>query len=168
MLSSSQPQPRRGKDVYELIKGGFLNAVSIGFDPDPEHMGPPTEKELTKRPEWAGVKQVYRKWKLLEVSLVPVPSNPEALVTAVGKGLQLSKTTMKTLGDCLKPVPTAVEIKRIPAKVSVGNKRAKAVVKDCLTRCPDQETNPRQSRDEIRTSCIDWVKAVHRRCTRCC
>lgn len=69
--------------VFGLYKGGFLNATSVGF------MG----KEALKRddeavkdlPEWQrGVK--YLKQELLELSAVPVPSNPTALQQAKSKG----------------------------------------------------------------------------------
>jgi HK97 family phage prohead protease len=54
--------------VYELLKGGFLSASSVGFRPID---GAPAE----------GRKGVnYFKQELLEFSIVPVPANPEALV----------------------------------------------------------------------------------------
>ena len=58
--------------VYRLCKGGFLNATSVGFIPL----------------EWdAGKKEgdpsrTFTKVELLEISIVPVPANPEALVSA--------------------------------------------------------------------------------------
>jgi len=70
-----------GDTVYKLVKGGYMNALSIGFLPDFDSIEYPE-----KRP---GKKQVYRifnKSALLEVSVVGVPANPEALIT--GKSLQ--------------------------------------------------------------------------------
>jgi len=66
--------------IYKLVKGGFLNAVSIGFLPD--------YNAITYPRETAGKKQPYRifnKSELLEVSVVSCPANQEALAT--GKSL---------------------------------------------------------------------------------
>jgi len=62
------------ESVFQMVKGGFLNATSVGFSP--------VEFERND----GGIK--FIKQELLEFSIVPIPSNPEALVTA--KGLDLS------------------------------------------------------------------------------
>lgn len=132
LIMKAVPAPTdMGKDVYALIKGGFLNAVSIGYDPDMEMMGPPNEKELRKHPDWAGVRNVIRKWALTEVSVVPVPANPEALINAVGKGMKLSAETrkfFKSIDVDVRPRPVQVAVNRIPAKVKLGRKRAAVTV----------------------------------------
>jgi len=58
------------QQVYQSYRGGFLNAVSIGFRPlsDPE------------RNEWGGYD--YPQTELLEISAVPIPANQGALVIA--------------------------------------------------------------------------------------
>jgi HK97 family phage prohead protease len=53
--------------VYEMLKSGFLNATSVGFQP--------TECEPMKN----GKGYHHKSQQLLEWSIVPVPSNPEAL-----------------------------------------------------------------------------------------
>jgi HK97 family phage prohead protease len=58
-------------EIWELFKGGFLNAFSVGFKAQ--------EKEGNK----------FLKQELLEISAVPVPSNPNALVLARSKGLKV-------------------------------------------------------------------------------
>ncbi len=67
-------------DTYEfadtackLAKGGYLNTVSVGFIPL----------------EWEDIDGVktFTKVELLEVSIVPIPSNPEALVSAREAGV---------------------------------------------------------------------------------
>lgn len=63
--------------IYKLFKGGFLNATSVGFVPLEWEDG-----DGEKNP-----KRIYTKQELLELSAVPVPSNPEALVTAREQGL---------------------------------------------------------------------------------
>ena len=52
----------RGKSIFNMFQKGFLNAFSIGFIP----------KEIEGN--------IFTKSELLEISAVPVPSNPNALV----------------------------------------------------------------------------------------
>lgn len=59
--------------IYKLYKGGFLSATSVGF----------VGKE--GNPTATGVH--YTRQELLELSAVPVPSNPTALQQAKAKGL---------------------------------------------------------------------------------
>lgn len=62
--------------AYRLVKAGFLNAVSIGFIPLRWH------EEVRGEGEAREVITIYDEVELLEVSLVPVPSNPEAVALA--------------------------------------------------------------------------------------
>ncbi len=57
--------------VYDMLKSGFLNATSVGFKPTDSV---PLEKER-------GSGFHHRKNQLMEFSIVPIPSNPEALVS---------------------------------------------------------------------------------------
>lgn len=87
----------KAEEIYQLFKGGFLKAFSIGFIPKDSH--PPTEKEIEKYPHWEGAKNIIDNWELLEFSAVPVPANPEALVGAVkAKSIELSAETIDELG----------------------------------------------------------------------
>jgi HK97 family phage prohead protease len=65
--------------VYQLAKRGYLNAVSVGFIPK-------ATKELTDKEKAAlGMEpygQLYSQADLLEISVVSVPANPSALVSA--------------------------------------------------------------------------------------
>jgi len=71
--------------------GPALKAFSIGFVPlkwdDAEQKGSKVKPKRT-----------YTEWELLEYSCVPVPSNPEALTIAVGKGLAIGEELKKDLG----------------------------------------------------------------------
>jgi hypothetical protein len=80
-----------GKHVFDLddafslrvcskAKNGFLNTYSITFLPI--EWGPPTAEEIRARPDWKNVKCVYRRWELIEYSIVAVPANPAALTLA--------------------------------------------------------------------------------------
>lgn len=67
--------------VYRLVKGRYLNAVSVGFIPR----------------EWSFVSEADRpfgidftKQELLEISVCPVPCNPNALLEARSTGIDTS------------------------------------------------------------------------------
>lgn len=67
--------------IFQLYAGGFLNAVSVGFDP--------------LRWEWVDTDDRplgidFIEQELLEYSAVPIPANPNALVAARGKGIDLA------------------------------------------------------------------------------
>ncbi len=74
--------------VWRFIKAGFLNAVSVGFQPiaDPE---PRRDKDGN----WLGY--TYPRNALLELSVVAVPANQEAL--AIARSLHLSKDDQRKL-----------------------------------------------------------------------
>ena len=80
------------EEIWQLFKGKFLNAFSVGFIPHDGHQ--PTPKEIAKNPLWAEARFIISQWELLEFSAVPVPANPEALMQAVkNKSLNLSDKT---------------------------------------------------------------------------
>ena len=69
-------------DTYRgLYKNGFQQASSVGFIP--------TEWKIGENPK--DPSRTYTKQELIELSLVAVPSNPEALTTAKGLGIVKSK-----------------------------------------------------------------------------
>lgn len=65
-----------GYMIYQMYKGGFLSAVSVGFQP--------TDFELARDRE-GGMN--FTRQSLMEYSTVPVPSNPHALIQARSKGI---------------------------------------------------------------------------------
>jgi len=90
--------------VAALMDFGALNTMSIGF------MGTearPASKADTER-FGEGVRRVYGKWKLLEVSVVSLPANQDAIITAVRKGL-VTAAAVKRFGVTVPERP--VEIK---------------------------------------------------------
>ncbi len=57
----------KAKEAYELVREGILNSFSVGFIPR----------------DWDSKdSKIITKAELLEISLVPVPANPEAIVLA--------------------------------------------------------------------------------------
>ncbi|SHJ70619.1 phage prohead protease, HK97 family [Bradyrhizobium lablabi] len=72
----------KAEAVYQMLKGGYLNAVSVGFQP--------IEWDLSKdksRPQ--GIN--FKKQELLEISVVPVPALPTALVQARAAGIDVDR-----------------------------------------------------------------------------
>lgn len=68
--------------VYQMVKGGYLNTVSVGFLPI----------------EWAAAKDKsrplgvdFKKQELLEISIVPIPANPNAVVQAKAAGIDVDR-----------------------------------------------------------------------------
>jgi len=83
-------------EIFRKIKDGFLNTVSVGFLPE--------EWEELDPDNWFGGLK-YKKQQLLELSFVPVPANPEALVglrSFAEKDKRFTPTDDKTL----YPTPT--------------------------------------------------------------
>lgn len=82
--------------AYGLIKAGVLNGISIGFSP------------IQKSP-LAGGGLKFEKWALLEISIVSVPANPNALVT------QKAATSRNALAARLKAELDKAEIHHVKA-----------------------------------------------------
>jgi len=66
--------------IFNLYKGGFLKAVSVGFMPL-EHPKAIRDENNDQMTGWEFTNQ-----ELLELSAVPVPANPEAVARMVSKG----------------------------------------------------------------------------------
>jgi hypothetical protein len=64
--------------VYQLVRGGFLNAVSVSWQP--------IRLKISNDPKRLGAVD-YLEQELLEVSQVPVPSDTNALATARARGI---------------------------------------------------------------------------------
>ena len=68
-----------------LVKQGFVKGVSVGFVP--EGNGSRTANTKDRSQYGDGCKRIFNRWKLLEVSIAPLPANQDALIQAVGKGI---------------------------------------------------------------------------------
>ncbi len=90
-----------GQEVFEMFKGGFLNAFSVGFIVKKAHT--PTPDEIKKRPALAEAFRIFDEWELLEFSVVPVPANQEALATAV------KEKTLKIRDETLEDMDVDIE-----------------------------------------------------------
>lgn len=71
--------------VEALVRQGIIKGVSVGFVPEGGGARAATKADRAK---FGGqIKRVFNKWKLLEVSIAPLPANQDALIEAVEKGL---------------------------------------------------------------------------------
>jgi HK97 family phage prohead protease len=85
----AQAHPQ-AETAYRLARDGFLKAWSIGFMP----ITWSEDKALPSQDGWW-----FKEWELYEYSLVPIPSNPEAL-SRIAKGYGLPQgATEKDLLD---------------------------------------------------------------------
>ena len=73
--------------VYQMVKGGFLKTVSVGFQPIEWQRS--TDKN---RP--GGVD--FQKQELLEISIVPIPANANALGQAKAAGIDIAGLVFST------------------------------------------------------------------------
>ncbi len=88
-----------GHRVYQLVDGGFLNAVSVAFRPlkyvyNEAHSG-----------------YDFKEQELLEISIVPVPANPEALIAA-GLGGDTARWLQRQLGETMTTEAEVREVMR--------------------------------------------------------
>lgn len=101
--------------VKALVQARVLRALSIGFAPLPGGMRLATKGDVEKYgPE---VQRVFSKWTLQEVSIVSVPANQDALITAVQKGY-VSRAAAERFG-MISPASIASQAPRIAIKVAV-------------------------------------------------
>lgn len=65
--------------IYRMVKGGYLNAVSVGFQP--------IEYKFVENDPSRGWGIDFLRQELLEISVCPVPANANALAEARAKGI---------------------------------------------------------------------------------
>jgi HK97 family phage prohead protease len=64
----------QGDTLFKLIKNGYMNATSVGFQPNME--------KATFANKKGDPSITFNEQELLEISIVSVPANPQALMTA--------------------------------------------------------------------------------------
>lgn len=98
--------------VLHLIKEGVLRAVSVGF------LSKASRRATKKDRETFGeaAKNIITRWELVELSVVPVPCNGDALIQMVSKGVLTeaqAKDFVKTDDFTVEKTPESV---KTPAK----------------------------------------------------
>jgi hypothetical protein len=118
--------------LWWMFKNKGLNAVSVGFIPKEGRAA--TAHDARKYGEEC--QYVHSKWTLLELSIVPLPCNPEALVEAVSKGI----LTQAVADKLLKPADKMVRSEEATDDGEVVD--AAALVKGLRPRKADDEVEP--------------------------
>lgn len=80
--------------VKWLIQEDVLNSVSIGFRIKDARAA--STKDIDRY--GADATRVINEWQLLEVSIVPIGANPEAIITAIGKSTSRDSILCKLWG----------------------------------------------------------------------
>jgi len=123
--------------VFKAIKGGFLNAVSVGFIP---------VKYAFSEDDGRTFGIDFLEQELLEFSVCPVPANPEALVEAKSAGIDIAPIrdwAVKVLAeeklalidaDRLSAINALADEFRTDAKKSSGSKGASGIYRRCANR----------------------------------
>lgn len=109
---TSEDENPFGYRVYKLIKGGYLNMVSVGFDP--------TDWEDVE--ENNEIVRIYRKQKLIEVSIVAIGANDEALIVQRSATLNRDPEDGKAL---VSDVESMERMIRSIGKVLIGDDHEK-------------------------------------------
>ena len=95
-----------------LVGQGIVRGVSIGYASEPS--GTRRATDVDKKKYGDGVHTIYSRWKLLEISLAPLQANPDALITAVKKGIVSPVAVKKFFGvEMPKRTVITVEIPRV-------------------------------------------------------
>lgn len=95
--------------VERLVDTGFLKTESVGFIPKKWQDGDGDK----------GPSRTYTKQELLEISIVPVPSNPDALRNAVDEGVITAKQ-FKAIKDIVEIVCPYCGSDRVEPKAELG------------------------------------------------
>jgi len=120
LLASIEFAPKESYEfaetVYQLAKGGFLNAVSVGFLPRETREVSDKERRSLGMPSY-GV--YYTSADLLEISVVSVPANPSALVSGAKSLVHRGVLEERVVDRFLKSTPMTEEelAERLKAKI---------------------------------------------------
>ncbi len=124
----------KAKEVEYLVKEGYLNAVSIGFLPkavvyrDDFNIIQDLDPEFYARhqADLEKANRVIWEWELLEVSVVPVPANPDAIAVfkayGIDKAYEIKKEFVEKNGKIVEvkeliPIDLSdYEVKAVPNK----------------------------------------------------
>lgn len=121
--------------IRGLVAAKVLRSVSIGFMPLDGGTRQASKADIDRY--GPGVNRVFNKWQLLEVSIVSVPANQDALITAVSKGF-VTRTAVERFGRAepmvVPPLAVAsrvVDRHRIIVTVPpVGTNEAKRIARE--------------------------------------
>ena len=113
------------EEIFQLFKGGFLRAWSIGMDPGTVKVRNVEEADVRKRKDHAGARRFLDEADVVEYSAVTVPANEDALNRAFDKGM--IKHAAKYIA---KPEPVVIEEKTIVRAVEVPRIEENVIVRE--------------------------------------
>jgi HK97 family phage prohead protease len=106
LLASIEFAPKEAhpfaETLYQLTKGGFLNAVSVGFMPRSTKQISDAERQSLGMPKYG---MYYDSADLLEISVVSVPANPSALITGAKSLVHSGVLNQSEVDHFLKTTP---------------------------------------------------------------
>ncbi len=99
-------ETERAETIWQLVKGGFINAVSVGYIPDVKNTIELAEGQVDGEGDSAikGPAVVIKRWELFEISIVPVPADTDAVRRCFLEGetraldAQIEATVRRLLG----------------------------------------------------------------------
>jgi HK97 family phage prohead protease len=115
-----------------LWKAGALKGLSVGFTPDYNEIDYPEQKGAKQQP-----RRIFKKVELLEVSVVPIPANQDALMASVSKSLDNGEIDMEDF-DILKNIVKESPEVKVVEKV-VDNKELDTKTKELEQKVIDLE-----------------------------
>ena len=125
----------RGKMVYELMKMGALDSMSIGYRLTPKGY---SYNDKDKR-------RTIKEVDLMEISMVTFPMNPKAKITKVKNILDF---------NVLKELPTEREVETYLREVCMFSKSISKPLADFI------DTNCRNEVDQTQRDVVDSIKQV--------
>lgn len=130
-----QDVTEKARAIRQLVQEGFINTFSVGFVP----------KEMDGN--------TITKSELLEISVVNVPANPEAMMLAYKslKGAGLDDNVIKQVGVEYEEDPIIVELREELAAIK---ETAELAVKGL------SHLNPQRSKHEVVTQRLQWSKVI--------
>lgn len=153
---------RDAREIYRKIRDGYLNAMSIGFMP--LEGGP-----ISKNQDFPGYR--FTAWELLELSIVSVPANANALVIQRGldmatfqrevRGLQRETNKLKALlPRYIKEIEVQERTDAAAEKLSeMGSEDVFAVMRACADVLASRFANEPPS---LRSAITGIVSAIER------
>ena len=132
--------------LLSLIQQGVVRGMSVGFEPV-EARAPSKKDKETFGPE---VTRVFSKWKLVELSIAPLPANQEALIVAVSKKL-ITAAQAKSVGidvpaATLPAVATAKRVVIVYQKYVKADRPKHPSLTELLSQAVTKELDRRRGR----------------------
>lgn len=133
--------------VHDMVKGGFLNATSVGFAGVEATRSKDRERGFD-----------FTKQELLEFSIVPVPANPEALVLRGEQSLQVRQYAKALLQWAEEKEPAAYQAIRKAGRGYVLTDAAQEALDKFSA---DYDVESEQGKKELPIERVEKLLALH-------